>query len=1263
MKLCHLIKKNFIGIMLFSTINAYATPLAQQPLFLTEGTEPNVMFIMDDSSSMWAELMPEKYQISPTDAAYVFPWADVYSDSALSGHVITQNSNHVYHRLGRSRVNTIYYDPSIRYRPWKKMDLSGDMPDADPACAFHNPVKHDGNYWTGTGAVNCRNLTQNVTSNTLRRTRPNGTAEDVTGRNCTGSDGVKATGCSTGSTGASYYPATYWYFSGNINNNSNTGDGIWNINNYTKVEIRSTTPTYSGHGRTKEKRTDCIAYASSSSSSSSSSESANSSTPVTCTYDEEIKNFANWYTYYRSRILLARAAISAAFAEQDQSLRVGYGAINKGSTEVDGINTTTIVHGVRKFDDAEKTKFLKELYKGKVPYGGSTVGYTPLRRALDDAGKYYSRTGNAGPWGRVPGDDDPSPHLTCRASTAILMTDGYWNNHTSGGAVGNTDGTGGPTITDDNGNSYTYSAVLPFRDSHSNTLADVAMKYWKTDLRTDLANRVTAGTVDPAFWQHMRTYTIGLGVDGTIEYPFRNGSNYWTVKDVIEDPSRLPAGFAWPSPGGENDSDPRKIDDLLHAAINGRGDYFSAKDPDSFKQSLIDMLKGIKDSTRNNASAAAANSTSLNEESAVYYASFNSEDWTGLLRARRLNPGGDFGEELWVSSIPSTRKLFTYNNGSGVILNWDNLTASQQTALRDGGTVDAGQARLQWFMGDESVAGPTYDIRSRAAVNGTVNLLGDIVNSDPAFAGRQNSFYNMLDNSLGGGETYITYYNDHKKNRREVVYVGSNGGYLHGFDATTDPSDSVVDGSEIFAYAPSSVFGKIRNLSKTSYGEVSNAHFYLVDGPVYVSDAYVDIDGDAAYEPKWRNLLVGSLGAGGKGIFVLDVTDPDNFSASNILFELTEADYPQLGNITGMPVIAMASDGRWKVYVGNGYNSTHSGAEKAFLGVIDITDEYNRVRGTATSRTKFIQAGPDVGNALAQPALFRNAGGKITLAYAGDLKGNLWKFDLTSANPSDWGLAYADKPLFIAKDSAGVVQPITSSPTLGFNTLKTPASLMVYFGTGKYVSTEDVSDTQVQTFYAVADRSDATHPMQRTDTSFHAKSFNLITVDGGQNRREILNQTIEWSTKDGWYLDFGQGERVITKPYFVDDRLIFTTLIPSTDACHAGGSGWLMELKALGQNPNYSILGERGNISMDVAVIGRMSPVFGSLGLPPATNSSSSTSTSASASSTFIDGAGCAKPSRVALYLNTVNTVEEQVDAKGEIKNCDVGRQSWRQLQ
>jgi len=304
---------------------------------------------------------------------------------------------------------------------------------------------------------------------------------------------------------------------------------------------------------------------------------------------------------------------------------------------------------------------------------------------------------------------------------------------------------------------------------------------------------------------------------------------------------------------------------------------------------------------------------------------------------------------------------------------------------------------------------------------------------------------------------------------------------------------------------------------------------------------------------------VGSTGGGGKSIFALDVTDPTSFTAANVLFEINVADVPELGNVLGTPLITRLPDGRWAVVFGNGYNNATG---QAYLIIVDLANP--------TSITK-IPAGPSGANGLSGPALYATLG-TTNAAFAGDLQGEMWKFDLSSTSPSSWGSAYgtlaSPLPLFVARGPNNEVQPITAAPTLGRNPQRGFA-LMVYFGTGQFFATGDnivPTTPPVQSVYGILDGTAITV----TNRSVLApKVINTQTA----TTRTVNEGIINWASVSGWYLDLldygttlGKGERAISKPLLLFDRLIFTTVVPSQTACLPGGSGWLMEVGGVGDN-------------------------------------------------------------------------------------------------
>jgi len=320
---------------------------------------------------------------------------------------------------------------------------------------------------------------------------------------------------------------------------------------------------------------------------------------------------------------------------------------------------------------------------------------------------------------------------------------------------------------------------------------------------------------------------------------------------------------------------------------------------------------------------------------------------------------------------------------------------------------------------------------------------------------------------------------------------------------------------------------------------------------------------------KWKKYLVGSMGAGGRTIFGLDVTKPDEPA---LLFEFSSTPYSSLGYGITEPIIAPFADGNWYAIFGNG---SEGGTSSLF--VVDL----------ASPGAPIIVDAPE-GAGITSFALLPNTSGQIERIYAGDLSGNIWRFDTVDGADS-WKVKHR---VYQAKDGNGNVQPITGGITLGANVFLKNA-IMVYFGTGKYFDRGDnsVSATPVHSFYAIADTgAELTESRERL---FHEKTFTESA-----SRRTIVNErvsdqgsvrhAVDWVNKRGWFMDFKYtaGERVIVKPILISDRLLFTTLIPSDTACDYGGRSWAMELVAVGdRNINHSILDENANTLTDEMIV------------------------------------------------------------------------------
>ncbi|MBL0522085.1 pilus assembly protein [Aeromonas enteropelogenes] len=1025
-----------LSVMLCCASAQAALDIAQVPLYLGTRADPNIMFTLDDSGSMHFEIMPES--LIENDARYVYPRASqVYGSDDYDNYTITFASDNARNAYVRSSHNNkLYYNPQLTYRPWANADGSL-MANAKVTCAPHNPMKT---------AAGCRDLTQtNRAWWAIYYTEfsPYYYNQDE-----------------------SFWPAVYFDYKGSGN--------VFNAKNYTRVVINKAVATiYDG----RPNRSDC------------------KNAPV-CTYDEEIQNFANWYTYYRSRILAARAGVGRAFASQGEAIRVGFATINASGS---------VIRGVTPFSGTDRTAFFDELYGRDIPAKG-----TPLRTSLKEVGEYFSRSDNNGPWSARAGST--LPHLTCRQSYNILMTDGYWNGDS-------------PSVGDQD------------QDGIKNTLADVAYKYWKTDLRRDLANKVPTSTADPANWQHLVNFTVGLGVNGSL-----NPAN------------GIPG--SWPNP---YDSDEFKIDDLWHAAVNSKGSFFSAADPDTFAEALSSTLAQIA-ARNSSASSVTANATRLDSNTHIYQARYNSGDWSGQLVSIPLNSDGSLGNIAWDAATqipePSARSIFTRQGGAGIAFTWEALNNTNRTLLNIAGD-NLGESRVAYLRGERG-----GEQRNGGVFRNRSDLLGDIINSDPVYVGKRDYGYSSATGlTQTERESYQAFLSSTAIARRPpMLYVGANDGMLHGF--------RVADGVEQLAYIPASLLGELPQLTRPDYN-----HRYYVDGTPRVGDAYLG--------SRWKTLLLGSTGAGGKAVFAIDVTAPNNFTADKMLWEFTHS---EMGIALAAPtLVRVKADNKWVALVANGYNSS---SQTARLFVLDLAT------GAVIKEIDTQVGSASEPNGLSSPLPVDEDGDRVVdYVYAGDLQGNLWKFDLSDNNSAQWGIAFKagnkPKPLFQACDGAcstSTRQSITMRPLA----IRHPrGGIMVLMGTGSYFTNDDKSlptNPRLEAVYGIWDTGSEVSRSQLLQQSItHEFVANGTTIKF--NVRVVSSRDVNYTSQKGWYLVLkspglskGVGERAVSEMLYRHKRLIFNTLIPSADACDFGGRSWLMELDPVsGARLTYSVFDVNGD--------------------------------------------------------------------------------------
>ncbi len=621
--------------------------------------------------------------------------------------------------------------------------------------------------------------------------------------------------------------------------------------------------------------------------------------------------------------------------------------------------------------------------------------------------------------------------------------------------------------------------------------------------------------------------------------------------------------------------------------------YFLVSNPLGLEQALDRTFTAILEKAA--ASAVTTNSTSIRSDSRLYQARFNANGWSGQLLAYSIAANGTVssGEEWDGATLlraqtgvsADSRTLITYGSASrdGLPFTWAGLagqTAQTDALNRDaaGTTDNRGGDRVAWLRGQSQHEGKSASqLRERAA-----GPLGDIVNSNPLYVGPPAAGYSDVD--FADYEAFAAAW----RNRTPIVWLGGNDGMLHGFNVKVGSANA---GREVLGYVPAPLYANLSQLTAQGY-----SHRYYADGSPMVADAVV---GGA-----WKSVLVSGLNGGGKGYFALDVTDPDTSfiqtrAADLVLWEFTSADDADLGSSYNWPAknltngqsrqIMRMNDGRWAAIVGNGYNSG-AGRAALFILFLDGGTDGSWASGgnSGGDYVKLVAESASGSNGLSTPVPFDlNGDGKVDVIYAGDLKGNLWKFDVASATPGLWQVALSGQPLFTAQDAAGNIQPILAPPEITVHKL---GGVMLLFGTGKYLEETDATSTAVQSFYGLWDRAGAGGTagilsgeavpgrqwlLGQSLTEYAAGSV----IDGRTisiGVRVPTGSPVIWCNAAslascatsgvptawlGWRMDLPtSGERLTGIPQLINSVIYFSTFIPSSAACQHGGDGWLMAL-------------------------------------------------------------------------------------------------------
>ncbi len=937
-----------------------------------------------------------------------------------------------------------------------------------------------------------------------------------------------------------------------------------------------------------------------------------------CTYTEEMTNFANWWAYYQTRMQAMKSSVSRAFKNLDSRYRVGFSTIL-----YTGVSDTDKRHlGNNTFELAHKNSWYTKLFLGDPDVT------TPLRGALSKAGRYYGR--------KVPGQtqaQDPI-QFSCQQNFAILSTDGYWNKGAesatytaldlAGGLIGNMDGGTTP---------------LPFREGTvavSGSLADIASYYYETDLRDASRTNCTGGSspefplgnpdvctnnvfvspTDNNIKQHMTSFTMGLGIDGTLvytpDYLTATSGDYFNLKSGTGTPT-----VKWPDPqvASTSNSVAERIDDLWHAAVNGRGLYFSAKDPDSIVNGFRTALSAI--TAKLGAAAAAATST-LNPVAGnnfAYVASYTTNVWKGNLEARTINTATGVVSEnaTWcVENLPadtcaSPGTVVANTSGSSTIYNCVVTGATAGTCTAPG-VFDIASSECRTEINNActgtmpTLVSALTDTRTiytaNAASNGLVMFDAAYAAANPAnFSAAkigtltQWALLSPAQQTAAAGANLVKFlrgqngFEDRASNlavnrlyrAREAVLgdaLESQPAFISkpvfsypypGYD-TYKTAESGRLGNVYMGTNDGMMhaFNAVNGVERWSYvpsmvipdmwklADTAYAHVNYVNGSPITSDI-CSANCTVAGSAVWKTILVGGLNGGGRGYYALDITNP---LTPSLLWEFKPSTDSDLGYSFGLPIITRLTNGTWVVLVTSGYdNGTLSGNP-----LINNTPAgsglgylyvLNAYTGAIISK---ISTG--VGNAATPSGL-----AKIS-AWNDEPGGNRASYVYGGDLQGNLWRFDINSTSSAAIGTGAVMKFATllDSSAVAQPITTTPVlgkineKRVIFIGTGKYLETSDLTTTQVQTQYAIKD-DDETATLVNARTSLVQQTF---TNSGVTATRATTDNAVNFNTGRGWYIDFPDSkERVNIDSRLVQGTLLIPSIVPSSTVCSPGGFGWL----------------------------------------------------------------------------------------------------------
>jgi len=859
------------------------------------------------------------------------------------------------------------------------------------------------------------------------------------------------------------------------------------------------------------------------------------------TFDEEMTNYANWFAYYRTRIQAVKTVTSLTFTQLNNKYRVGLHTLSNsagsGPTHAGPPDPAKFVD-IKDFDAAQKLKWWTQLSAIGIPLQMETPNLDAMMRI----GEFFL---NKGVTKGLSGADPII--LSCQKNWHMLFTDGFTNQpQLPGTTVGDQDDKV-PNYPDYLTNPI--AGLVPgnawpplYREDPagkaSDSASDYAMNYWVTDLRPvgqpNEINNVSESCVDPARWQHLNFAAMSLGTQGIL--PAGNQS--------VTETQIAAGGLVWPQPQPKvYKPDASGVDDLWHAAKNGRGRFVNADSADELKLGMGQILQDVVNQSGAHAGAGFQSSIVSGANKWVYRAKFE-PGWGGSLAKIEIDPVTGLevvGPPIWEASamlstklLPSVavpqpwfteRRIVTMDDASKAVpFTSGNLSAAQLDSLAPGKAAKALKV-LSWLRGDATNEGTKLgQLRVRSSCTIGENFLGDIVDSRPVYVGVPKAPYQEV-NDAGYAAFKLAF-----AARKPMVYVGANEGMLHAFDD--------ADGNESWAYIPHPLYrANNTGLGALAYQDGAlppfRHHFY-VDSTPRIVDANFAVGTPGG---DWRSLLVGGMGKGGKSYYAIDVTDPgavkdEATAAKQVLWEFTDAN---LGYTYAQPMITKshAFGGKWLVIVPSGYNSADGDGKVFFIDAINGTLLH-------TMSTGFGNAGNPAGLAYIAGYTKDYQNQIVEQIYGGDLYGHFWRFDVSDPVEANWTV---QEIAHLTDATSGLAQPVTTPPQIEID-LNNGVDRWVFIGTGRLLDDTDTADTQGQTFYAIRD---GTANAPKVFASTLAPRTDLVELVGAQKLTGLAAKPA-----NGWFEDLPAGQRIVTPTVAAVSVVAYVGTSAQQDPCLTG---------------------------------------------------------------------------------------------------------------